>query len=215
MPSLHEAIRSMFETGSTSVVADHLDTLGDSSAPVVRSMSAPTEALRFLAPELDNIGIVFDLPVKDLDKLDIALRHSATEDHVLFTLACDFATHVLPIYEEWNEFDTRPSELLQSMRDWINGTNSDETLRISRNALCSRPAYDKIQRIPEASRAVVSTIMRATNPWALATHCVAAFNAYNTAEFARNAAGDDEMIWQLDHARIVLHRKADDTPNAR
>lgn len=62
----------MFERGSTSVIADHLDTVGDPSASVVRNISTPTEALRFLAPQLGAPGLIFDLPLKDLDKLDIA-----------------------------------------------------------------------------------------------------------------------------------------------
>ena len=200
----------MFESGSTSAIADHLDSMGDFSAPVVRSLSSPLEVVKLLASSLDDASIIFDLPIKKSDQLEIALQHTGIEDCKLFGLACELAEHVLPIYEEWNAFDTRSHELLQCMREWIVGSTSDESLRDCRKSLGSRAASYKLARMPNAPRAVVSAAMSATNPWAWAKHCVAHRNASETARLAQKAAGTDELDWQLKQTAIAIQGDVND-----
>jgi hypothetical protein len=191
--SVTDIIRCMFTGGSTSVLADYLEEQGHPNACVVRAMTNPTEIVRLLAGDLIQPSVIFELPITELDKLDIALRHAAIEDSVLFELACDFAEHILPIYERWNEFDHRPRNALDTMREWIRGSAKDDALMQARAAI-------KLRRPPPAAGRAVSAVLIATNPWAWATHCVAGDNAFDSAAAAREAAGPDEIHWQIERA---------------
>ncbi|MEM1069216.1 MAG: putative immunity protein [Planctomycetota bacterium] len=203
---LEVALRSMFEFDSTSVVADYLDGVSDFDAQVIRCMSDPIEVVRYLASELDAPEIILDLPFDRVDRLNMSLLHTSVDDQTLFSLACEFAEHVLRVYEEWNDSDARPREVLECMRDWLAGSSSDASLRKCRHRLFSRPASYAIARIPAAPQAALEAIRHATNPWAWARHCAAPFAAHNSSMNARRAAADDEteLSWQIDCVRTAL-----------
>ena len=198
-----EMICEMFRSGSPAVVADYLERQNHSAAPVVQCLESPIEALRFLAGEFPISNVLFQLPLPKLEKLDIFIRQVLHDDGDLFSIACDFAEHVLPIYENWNELDPRPRTLMVMMRRWIEGTANDKKLRDSRAELMNYRSQQKLNRIPDAPRLAVRTVLCSSNPWAWAKHCTAEYCAANTAERARCSAGKHEIDWQLEHAERV------------
>ena len=204
MHSFEDAIVEMFVTGTPSVLADHLDSNQHPAATEVRYLTNPLKALHYCAKYVGEPLFIFDLPIDENEKLNIVLRHTKLDDLLLFNLACDYAEHVLPIFEEWNSNDNRPSILIDSMRSWSIKNSNDDELRNARLELTNYRSRQKIRNIPSGPKNVVSTVLIATNPWAWAKHCVAAYNAADTALLAQRTAGNEEFKWQHKHTKRLL-----------
>ena len=62
------------------------------------------------------------------DKLWLLLHEDFIPKNDLFLLACDFAEHVLHIFEDKYPEDMRPRNAIEARRGWVAGIVSDEEL---------------------------------------------------------------------------------------
>ena len=200
MQTLDSLITEMFVSGSSIALADYLETEKHSEASEIRFLENPLQVLRRLAQHLSKPAVIFSLPISQQEQLEVALLHTRLDDSLLFTIACDFANHVLPVFEAWNENDKRLENLIETMRDWINHNCKDDQLREARYELTNYSSRRKISKMPAGPKDVVSTVLTATDPWAWAKHCAAAFSAHETSVKAQKIAGPTEIDWQIEHA---------------
>jgi len=195
--TIQELVRQVIGGDDSAVLADYLEDRNHPEASVIRALTSPAEIVCTLLGECISPTLIFELPISEIEKLDLVLRQASLDDAVLFELGCDFAEHVLPIFEAWNEFDTRPHDALETMRRWIYGRASDDELRNAHREI-------KYSGTDSSAGYAMWAAMTATNPWAWAKHCVAGWIAFDTAERARRAAGEQEMKWQLERCASVL-----------
>jgi hypothetical protein len=72
--------------------------------------------------------IALDLPAKN--RVEVLLRHEFLTEKQLWELACDFADHVLPIFEELVPDDLCPRACVEAARLYADGVIGVEVLRV-------------------------------------------------------------------------------------
>lgn len=123
------------------------------------------------------------LGILSTDTLDLVLRKEFIEERALHLLACDFAEHVLHIFEKEYPNDDRPRKAIETKRFWIDGKITKEELDAARYA-----AWDAAWDAAWAARDAVR----------------AARDAARAA--ARAASRDAEREWQVNKVREYLYR---------
>jgi hypothetical protein len=85
--------------------------------------------------------LALDLPAKN--RVEALLRHEFLTEKQLRRLACDFAEHVLHVFEELASDDFRPRACVQAARLYADGVMSAEILGIALNA--ARPSMQQFR----------------------------------------------------------------------
>jgi len=131
---------------------------------------------------------VLDLDIPIADRLWCVLHAVDRRTRVL--LACDYAGHVLPIWEARHPDDMRPRATLETCHRWLDGEATDDEL-----IAVARAAYTSAAHAAAAC-AAYAYAYAATAYAAAASAASAAFSDTNTT--------DDELEWQLARTREVL-----------
>lgn len=92
--------------------------------------------LQLTASEIVEI----DLPARN--RVEALLRSEFLKDRQLRELACDFAEHTLPLFEEYAPRERRPHRCVETARLYLSGGNFDELQRAIREAI---PAVWQLQ----------------------------------------------------------------------
>lgn len=166
---------------------------------------------------LDVLGVEKVLPK---DRLWIVLRPQLIPEKQLDELACQFAEHVLPLFETIFTLDSRPRAAIAAKREWINGECSqserDKAQEAARAAAWDADASARAAAAGAAwaaSWAAVSAAEAAEGAAAWPTRevataaCVAAARAAWAAARegeAFEAAAEEEARWQVDVVRYTL-----------
>jgi len=130
---------------------------------------------------------VLDLDIPAEDRLWCVLQ--AVDPRTRVILACDFAGHVLPLFEAKRPDDRRPRAALETLQRWLDGEATDEELDATRAVWAAGPAAWAVGATAEAV-------------WAAWVAGAAAWAAAGPAAWA--AARATESEWQLARAREVL-----------
>ena len=116
-------------------------------------------------------------------------RVTTWNERTLRLLACDFAEHVLPIFEKKNPNDVRPREAIAVARRFANGKATPEELRAAYAA-----AYDAAYAASDAADAAYAAAYAASDAASDAAYAAydAAYAAYaaSDAAYAAYAASD-------------------------
>ena len=165
-----------------------------------------------------------DIPIDH--RLWAVLRRPFFTEAELRLLACDFAEHVLPIFEAQYPGDKRPHQVIEVSRRFALGEATADDLACARAAAWT-DVKAALQAAAEATaeadawttaRIATQAAMGATAV-KLAVRAVPRSTAWSTAAAARWAvawaAGDaespSEENWQLEHIRAALKRKEDES----
>lgn len=100
------------------ILADHLEEMGERRS----------EELRALQSTLQINGCTFSLQIKN--PLDVVLN--ALPEEICWHLVCDFAEHVLPIWNERVPGNRAPLQAITARRQWLEGLVSYEELELGR-----------------------------------------------------------------------------------
>jgi len=146
-----------------------------------------------------------DIPIED--RLWCVLR--AVDPRTRAILACDFAGHVLPLFEAEHPDDRRPRAVLETLQRWLDREATDEELDAARAAGATRAAACAVEDAARAAR------VAARAAWAAAGATRAAACAVEDAAWAARvaagaAAGVAERDWQLARTREVLEELAEE-----
>ena len=138
----------------------------------------------------DEVAVYFRGRV-DLDAREILALHAPVEyrlwavlrpemipESMLWALACDYAEHVLHIYEAAYPGDERPRDAIAMRRAWLRGEADDVALAAAWSA--ARAAADAAGG--------------------------AAWDAAWAARDAADAAGGAESLWQIEHTLAELDK---------
>jgi hypothetical protein len=148
-----------------------------------------------------------DIPAKD--RLWAVLREEFLSEKLLQVAACDFAEHVLPLYERQYPDNNAPRDCIEVRRRYIEGEATDEELREAEAAAChaattAAAAYRAARAAARAASAASADAIVAAYAAAFAADFAAPYHAaYYAARVAARAADDDsaECEWQ---ARRIL-----------
>jgi hypothetical protein len=85
--------------------------------------------------------IAVDLPAKN--RVEALLRHEFLTDRQLRSLACDFAAHVLYVFEELSPEDFHPRACVEAARLYADGVMSVESLQVALDE--ARPSMQRFR----------------------------------------------------------------------
>lgn len=119
-------------------------------------------------------------------------------------LACDFAEHVLPLWDKHYPNDKRPHEAIAAKRRWLKGEITSEELAVAR-AASRDAAWDAKDVAKDVARAAARAASRVTAKDARTVAWDATWAAWGV-EIARNAdwAAEAERAWQEARIRAAL-----------
>jgi len=156
------------------------------------------------------------------DKVWALLRLPLLSKEERLYLGCDFAEHVLPIFETKYPEDARPRQAIEAKRKWLIGEISLEGLKKHQCAAAdsyyasapasAAPAY---AAYASASASVYASAVYASAAYASAYASVYAAYAYaayayasaSASAYAYASAGEKEDEWQLNKIFDVLEKK--------
>ena len=197
----------------------------------LRNMGACQNRYQFLAKQLGGIkkygkctpiSLLQILDINGLDDCLLSLRTvEATPEFERFSrlLACDFAEHVLPLFESKFPGDLRPRHAIETSRRYANGDATDDELADARAAVADARAAAKAEAMKaeaakaweqawEAPRAARETAWRGawTQTAAVADAAWVAIAAVAKADSFMDTfvAGEREQQWQEQHLREKL-----------
>ena len=132
------------------------------------------------------------------------VRKAATLDvTVLRLLACDFAEHVLPIFEKWRPGDLRPREAIAAARAYVRGEIGIGELREKRDADAAADAAYAAYAYAAAAAAAAAAAY-AAYAYAAAAYAADAAAADAAADAAAAADRSRERAWQATRITEVL-----------
>ena len=149
---------------------------------------------------------ILDMDIPHYDRVDAVLRSTLIDSKTLRALACDFAEHVLPLFEAEYPDDDRPRRLVEATRQWAAGLISYDEMEIGMaNALDAMRGIGQYPYIKSTTAAnVIQAAIRAATGMGiggLGTAPIAALYATR----ASNIGGDGvERRWQVKHIRETL-----------
>ena len=122
-------------------------------------------------------------------------------------LACDFAEHVLPIFEARRPNDQRPRKAIEVARRFARGqADRDELIAARKGAAAADAAAAAAAYAAYAAAAAADAADADAAAAAYAAYAAAAYAAYAAAAYAANAAAArlNERQWQLHHFKAAL-----------
>ena len=190
-----ERINAIFNGTPIAVLADYLDERKHPDAPTIRYLEDPIAVVRnLLGNGLPVVGAL-SLPIENRLKLEFVLQPFLHSEPNYCRLACDFAEHVLPNFEDWNSCDLRPRNAIELSRcrlhRVVTDTDRDEAWRGAGFAAGS------------ASSAGNHCAGHAA--WAAQAAIGRVCDAQKASRNARLSAGDHETEWQLRQIQRILH----------
>ena len=150
------------------------------------------------------------------DKLWLLLRTQFIPENDLHELACQFAEHVLPIFETEYSDDKRPRLAIEAKRKWLQGEITTNELKAARDAAwaawdapwaaawAARAARDAAWAAKAAARDAAWAAARDA-AWAAARNAARAAKAA-AGNAARAAAWDAEEQWQIKQIINVIEK---------
>ena len=181
---------------------------------LLHDAGACKERYRFLAKALGGIKAYGrDTPITLLQILNVnglddalwALRACPDSDTFARLLACDYAEHVLRIFETQYPDDDRPREAIAVSRRYARGEATDAELSAARDA-AGAAAGSAARDAARDARAAAGAAEGAAARDAARDARAAARDARAAARDARAAARDAEREWQEQHLRELLER---------
>jgi len=159
---------------------------------------------------------VLDLDISITDRLWCVLQ--AVDRRTRAILACDFAGHVLPLFEAERPDDRRPRAALETLQRWLDGEATDEELDAARKAAkaaacVASTTWDVFKATRAARSAWAAWDAAGAARDAARDARDAAWAAWDAAKDARDAAWADwaaELDWQLARTREVLEEDDDE-----
>jgi hypothetical protein len=169
----------------------------------------------------DEVAVYFRGRV-DLDAREILALHAPVEyrlwavlrpemipESMLWALACDYAEHVLHIYEAAYPGDERPRDAIAMRRAWLRGEADDVALAAAWAAgdaawAAGGAAWAAWAAARAAARAAADAAVSAADVAAAAR--AAAWAAAGAARDAAWAAGGAESLWQIEHTLAELDK---------
>ena len=131
-----------------------------------------------------------------------ALRAVEGHDREIRHLACDFAEHVLHVYERRYPDDSRPRTAIEVSRRYVDGLATKSELVAARAATRAAARAAEWAAATNAAYAAADAAAAAARAGARAAEWSAATRA---AYAAADAAGEEERAWQEQHFREWLN----------
>ncbi len=195
---LLKLVASVVSGAPSDALCDYLDHHRHSDAPILRHAKDSLEIVRTLLGNgltvLDTLSLAFDSGTK----LELVLHSSFYDDETYGRLACDFAEHVLPHFEEWNPHDLRPRYAIELSRRWRMGGVSDRELHDACHATMGSSN--------DAKRAENIAAARAANAAGAASDDGG--DAIDASYYAQLSGGDAEFDWQVEQIERTLREQA-------
>lgn len=195
---LLELVASVVSCATSDALADYLDAQQHPDAPVLRHVKDPIEIVRTLLGNGLTIIDTLSLPFNSRTKIDLVLHRPLYSEDIYCQLACDFAEHVLPIFEDWNPHDQRPRFAIELSRRWQSGGVSDRELYDA----CHATKYSAI----DAKRSGNSAAARAANAAGAASDDGG--DALDASYYGQLSGGESELDWQVEQIERVLREDA-------